>query len=210
MSTQAQRVLSPEEYLELERAANFRSEYLAGETFAMAGASPRHALIVTNLVTALDRQLGDRPCFVFSTDLRLRVSPTGLFTYPDVMVACGEMRFADEQRDTLLNPIVIVEVLSESTKDYDRGSKFAHYRALDSLQVYLLVEQERPHVELYLRQSDGRWILSETDRLDDVLDLAPIGCRLSVAELYRKLDLIPQERIKSRAKAAGQPASKGK
>lgn len=190
MSTQARRILSPEEYLAFERAADFRSEYLAGETFAMAGASPRHALIVTNLVTALDRQLGDRSWIVFSTDVRLRVTPTGLFTYPDVMVACSELCFADEHRDTLLNPVVIVEVLSKSTKDYDRGSKFAHYRALESLQVYLLVEQEHPHVELYLRQGDGRWMLSETDRLDDVLDLVPIGCRLSVAELYRKVDLL--------------------
>jgi Uma2 family endonuclease len=133
MSLQTKTYISPEEYLALERKAEYKSEYFAGEMFAMSGASPRHVLIVTNVVAELRSQLKQRPCTVYSTDLRVRVSPTGFYTYPDVVVVCDQPQFADEQRDTLINPTFIVEVLSESTKDYDRGEKFEHYRTLVSL-----------------------------------------------------------------------------
>src|SRR6185436_11448086 len=120
MSSQPTTLLSPEEYLEIERKAERKSEYYQGEMFAMAGASPRHAWIVSNLIIELGRQLKTKPCRVSASDLRLRVSPTGLYTYPDVIVVCGEPQFADNQNDTLLNPTLIVEVLSDSTRDYDR------------------------------------------------------------------------------------------
>ncbi|HSB61782.1 MAG TPA: Uma2 family endonuclease, partial [Vicinamibacteria bacterium] len=156
---------------------------------AMSGASPRHVLIVTNLVRELSSQLKNRPCLVFSTDLRLRVSATGLFTYPDVMVTCGRAAYVDEQQDTLTNPTLIVEVLSDSTEDYDRGRKFEHYRSLASLQEYVLVAQDRVHLEQFQRQPDGRWLLSETRRREDAVRLSSIDCDLALDEVYGKVDL---------------------
>jgi Uma2 family endonuclease len=126
---------------------------------------------------------------VYSTDLRVRVSPTGLYTYPDVVVVCGQPQFADDQRDTLLNPTLIVEVLSESTKDYDRGEKFEHYRTLASLSEYVLIAQDKCHVEHFIRQPDHRWLLSETNRLEDTIHLSSIGCDLALPEVYDKIEM---------------------
>jgi Uma2 family endonuclease len=189
MSSQPKLRLTPEEYLTLEREAEYKSEYFAGEVFSMAGASARHALIVTNVVRELSTQLKRRPCNVYSTDLRVRVSATGLYTYPDIVVVCGTPQWADDQQDTLLNPTLLVEVLSESTKDYDRGGKFEHYRTLDSLTEYLLVAQDKVHVEHFVRQPDHRWILSETNNLSDTITLEAIGCTLDLAEVYDKVEL---------------------
>src|SRR5215207_6350571 len=138
MSSNPKTLLSEEEYLAIERQAEFRSEYVAGEMFAMAGASRRHNRTVTNLVVALDNQLRARPCNVYSNDMRVKVQSTGLFTYPDVVVTCGEERFADGEMDVLLNPVVIVEVLSDSTEAYDRGKKFESYQSIESLKEYVL------------------------------------------------------------------------
>jgi Uma2 family endonuclease len=185
MTTEAKRRLTPDEYLALERASETRSEYLNGEVFAMSGASVAHVQIVTNLVVQLGSQLKGSRCRVLSTDMRLRVSPTGLYTYPDVIVACEPFQFADDQKDTLTNPLVIIEVLSESTKDYDRGGKFAHYRTLPTLREVLLFEQSRVHAEHYVRQPDPqRWMLAETDNRTDTLALASIGAELKLAEVY--------------------------
>jgi Uma2 family endonuclease len=118
----------------------------------------------------------------------LRVSPTGLYTYPDVMVVCGEPEFADDQKDTLLNPIAIIEVLSESTRDYDRGQKFQHYRALPSLVDYLIVGQDEPHIEHYVRQPEHRWLLAEFSGLAESISLQSIGCVLALAEIYDKIE----------------------
>jgi Uma2 family endonuclease len=188
VSSQTKSFLTPEEYLEHERRADHKSEYFHGEMFAMAGGSRRHALIITNLVRELSQKLKDRPCEVYSSDLRLRVAPTGLYTYPDVMVVCGEPEFADDQKDTLLNPIVIVEVLSESTRDYDRGQKFQHYRALPSLVEYLTVAQDEPHIEHYVRQPENRWLLAEFSGLAQSISLQSIGCILPLAEVYEKIE----------------------
>ncbi|HYV06815.1 MAG TPA: Uma2 family endonuclease, partial [Blastocatellia bacterium] len=130
---------TPEEYLAYERASDTKHEYLNGEIFAMGGASSRHVLIVTNLVVELGSQVKGGPCLVYSTDLRVKVSPTGLYTYPDVIAVCNNPEFSDEQKDTLLNPVLIIEVLSDSTKDYDRGGKFEQYRTIISFAEYLLV-----------------------------------------------------------------------
>lgn len=189
MSLQPKTHLTPEEYLAIERKAEYKSEYFNGEMFAMAGASERHALIVTNVVAELRGQLRHRPCTVYSTDLRVRVSPTGLYTYPDVIVVCGQAQFADDQKDTLLNPTLIVEVLSESTKDYDRGGKFEHYRSLASLSEYVLIAQDKHHVEHFVRQPDNRWLLSETNRLEDTIHLPSIASNLALAEVYDKVEL---------------------
>jgi Uma2 family endonuclease len=143
MSTQPKTFISPEQYLAIERKAERKSEYFNGEMFAMAGASESHVLIVTNVVAELREQLRGRPYTVYSTDLRVKVSPTGLYTYPDVVVVCGQPQFADDQRDTLLNPTLIVEVLSESTQDYDRGEKFEHYRSIASFHEYVLIRSRQ-------------------------------------------------------------------
>jgi Uma2 family endonuclease len=187
MSSQAITRLRPEDYLTLERKAERRSEYFRGEVFAMSGASPAHVLIVANVVASLHGQLRSRSCSVYSTDLRIKVSASGLYTYPDVVVVCGELSFDDQHRDTVLNPTLIVEVLSDSTRDYDRGMKFEHYRKLDSFREYVLLAQDRCHAEHHLRQADARWLLSETERTEDVLSLDSIGCRLPLADVYEKV-----------------------
>jgi Uma2 family endonuclease len=189
MALQAQPYITPEEYLALERQAEYKSEYLNGEIFAMSGASRGHNLISINISAALHGQLREHPCEVYGSDMRVRVSPTGLYTYPDVVVVYGEPQFADAQLDTLLNPTLIVEVLSPSTEDYDRGTKFEHYRTLTSLQEYLLVAQDRCHVVHYTRQADNTWVLAETTRRDDQIFLPSVACHLSLAEVYAKVHL---------------------
>ena len=189
MSSQPSGRLTPEEYLALERKASHRSEYYRGEAFVMSGASPAHVLIVSNLVAALHGQLRQSPCSVYSTDLRIKVAATGLYTYPDVVVICGELQFDDDLRDTVLNPTLIVEVLSDSTRDHDRGAKFESYRKLHSLQEYMLIAQDECHVEHFVRQPDNRWLLSETDASESRLDLPSIGCRLALASVYEKVAL---------------------
>ena len=189
LSTQPRTYLTEEEYLELERKAEYKSEYYQGEMFAMAGASEPHNVLVWNLVRELGQQLRRRPCRAYTSDMRVRIGVTGLYTYPDVSVVCGQPQLADEHADILLNPTFIAEVLSPSTEGYDRGRKFEHYRTIESPAEYLLVAQDRVHVDLYTRQQDGRWVLSEASRLEDTLELRSIECRLALADLYEKVDL---------------------
>lgn len=188
MSSQPQRRYTPEEYLALERKAEYKSEYFAGEIFAMSGASERHNLIAGNVFAALHAQFRNRPCRVYASDMRVKVNLTGLYTYPDVVALCGEPRFDDEQRDTLLNPTVVIEVLSPSTEAYDRGDKFEHYRKLASLTEYVLISQEKIHVEHYIRQPDNQWLLSEASSPQDTIGLPSIDCTLVLAEVYDKID----------------------
>ena len=178
--------ISPEEYLALERQAETKSEYLDGEIFAMTGASRKHNRLSVNLTVALDSQLRARGCEVYVNEMRVKVSTTGLYTYPDVIVVCGEPQFEDAEVDTLLNPTLIIEVLSKSTENYDRGTKFLHYRALPSLREYILIAQNQIHVEHYLRQNDS-WLLTETDRQDDVVELPSVGARLALSEVYDRV-----------------------
>jgi len=187
MSTAPKPYFTPEEYLALERQAETKSEYFAGESFAMAGASREHLLIVANLTRDLGVQLLDRPCELYPTDMRVKVDEMGLYTYPDLVVVCGEPQFEDAEVDTLLNPTLVIEVLSSTTEAYDRGKKFAQYRRLASLQEYLLVAQDQPWVERYLRQPDGQWLLSVTEGLTGVLPLPSIDGELRLAEVYRKV-----------------------
>jgi Uma2 family endonuclease len=193
MSSQRTTLLTPEEYLEIERRAERKSEYFRGEMFAMSGASRPHVLIVTNLVHELMTRLNTGPCEIYSNDMRLRVTPDGLYTYPDVMVACGEPRFADDQSDTLLNPVLIVEVLSESTEAYDRGKKFEQYRTLPSLREYLLVAQDAPRIEQWIRQPDDNWLRAETSGMDASMRLASIDCVLPLTKIYNKVNWPPTE-----------------
>jgi Uma2 family endonuclease len=189
MSTLPKRFITPEEYLLLERASETKHEYYAGEMFAMGGASRAHVLIVGNLIASLTIQLRGKPCEVLGTDMRVKVNSTGLYTYPDISVACGDIKFEDRNLDTLLNPLVIMEVLSPSTEAYDRGKKFEKYRQLESLQEYLLVAQDRAHVEHYRRQNDGKWELSEASDLDSSLLLPSIECQILLRDVYDKVEL---------------------
>lgn len=189
MSVQLKPILSPQEYLTLERQADTKSEYYAGEVFAMAGASRKHNTIVPNLLYLLVGQLKGRSCEVYNSDMRVKVSATGLYTYPDLVVVCGKPRFDDDQEDTLLNPTVIVEVLSKSTEAYDRGEKFAHYRTLGSMTDYLLIAQDIARLEHYVREPDGSWRFLDSTGLDAVAVIDSIQCQLSLAEVYDKVDL---------------------
>ena len=178
--------LTPSEYLDIERKAEFRSEYFAGEMFAMAGASREHTLIVSNLVRAIGELLKDRACEVYPVDLRVSV-PSGLYTYPDVVIVCGKPEFEDKQFDTLRNPTVLIEVLSESTADYDRGTKFKHYRQIPSLREYVLVDQAVAQIEHFVREDDGKWALTEITGTENSLSLDSIGCQIPLSEVYRKI-----------------------
>lgn len=186
MTAVAKRRLTAEEYLAIERKTEFRSEYFAGEIFAMSGASREHNLIASNLNREIGEQLKDRPCEIYPSDMRVRV-PSGLYTYPDVVVVCGSPKFDDDHVDTLLNPLVLIEVLSESTADYDRGTKFKHYRQITSLREYVLVYQESAQIEHFVLGSDGKWSLTEIAGLDKTLSLESIECLIPLAEVYRKV-----------------------
>lgn len=190
MSSQTKSRYTPEEYLAIERGnTEQKNEYYAGEIFAMGRANEWHNLIVTNIVRELGIQTKGSPCKVYSNDMRVKVDPTGLYTYPDIVALCNEARFDDEQRDTLLNPTVIIEVLSKSTEGYDRGEKFEHYRKLESLAEYLLVSQDKHHVDHYVRQLDNQWLLSETYSPQVTVQLPSIKCNLALAEIYDKVEI---------------------
>lgn len=193
MAKYAEQLISPQQYLERERVTEYKSEYLGGRIFAMVGASRAHNLITTNLGRELSLRLKGRPCETYGSDMRVKVSQTGLYTYPDVVVVCGEVRFEDEHLDTLLNPTVIFEVLSPSTEAYDRGDKFTHYRRLESLVEYLLISQHRCQVERYVRQADGQWLLSEFNDPQGKLELTSIGCQIPLAEIYERVEFAKVE-----------------
>jgi Uma2 family endonuclease len=179
--------VTPEEYLAGERLAEIKSEYYDGEIFAMSGGTREHSLIAANVIAELGSQLRESPCEVHTSDMRVQVAEGGPDTYPDVSVVCGEAEFADAEKDTLLNPTMIVEVLSPSTEAWDRGGKFERYQQMVSLQEYVLIAQDRPRVERYMRQGDGQWLLTVTIGLESVLSLPSIECVLALAEVYRKV-----------------------
>ena len=177
---------TPEEYLALERSAEVRSEYVDGQIVAMTGASHAHNRLSVNLTVAIAPRLRGSPCEVFASDMRVKVADTGLYTYPDIVVVCGEPEFEDAHVDTLLNPAVIVEILSPSTEAYDRGEKFARYRRLQSLRAYILVSQVRVRVEQFVRQGD-EWLLSACDDAEGEVTVAPIGVTLRMREVYERV-----------------------
>ncbi len=191
MSTQPKTLLTAEQYLEIERAAEFRSEYHDGEMFAMAGAREAHNLVVGNAFGELRQQFRGRSCRVYQSEMRVRINATGLYTYPDVVAVCEEPQFADDQRDTLLNPVLLVEALSPSTEAYDRGRKFENYKTMDSVREYLLLATDRVHGDLYTRQADGRWLLTSVSRMEESLTLESVDAHLLMADVYEKVDLPP-------------------
>ena len=184
----ARTFLTPEEYLAKERKALTKSEYRNGQMYALPGASRKHNLVTVNTLVELHLQLRNRVCEVYPSDMRVKVSPTGTYTYPDVIVVCDEPRFEDSYFDTLLNPTVLIEVLSPSTEAYDRGKKFASYQKLDSLCEYVLIAQDKVCVEHYLRAGQD-WNLTEFRSLTDVFRLISIACELSLQAIYAKVQL---------------------
>lgn len=180
--------LSEDEYLAFEREQEGKHEFLDGRIYAMSGASADHNRIVGSTYATLYSQIVNRSCDVFPSDMRVRVPSKGLFTYPDISVVCGEAKFDDtSQPDTLLNPQVIIEVLSPSTEAYDRGDKFENYRALSSLQTYLLISQDKPRIERFNRQDDGLWTYTYAMGLEAVLELPAIQCELALQDVYAKV-----------------------
>jgi Uma2 family endonuclease len=187
MSVAAERLLTECEYLDQERRAEGKSEFYRGQIYAMSGASRAHNLITLNIGAELRSRLRGRPCEVYVGDMKVKINPTGLYTYPDVAVVCGEPQFDDQQSDVLLNPKIIIEVLSPSTEAYDRGDKFGHYRRLASLSDYVLVAQNRCRIEHFSRQADGRWLLIEINDPQTDFTLDSIGCTLALAEIYERV-----------------------
>jgi Uma2 family endonuclease len=183
MSTKQRTLITPQEYLALEREAEYKSEFYQGEVFAFAGASLRHNLIAANLLANMHSQLRSGPCSVFPSDMRITIPQTLHYTYADVVVVSGESEVDDDFKDNLINPIVIVEVLSPSTESYDRGKKFESYQRIASLAEYVLVSQDRQRVEQFLRQPDSRWLYSEISAAG-VIKLTSIDCELSLADIY--------------------------
>lgn len=192
MSTAAQTHYTLAEYLAFERASETKHEFYDGEIFRMAGASEPHNLVVGNTIGALNQALRDTPCRVYPSDTRVRC-PSGLRTYPDVSVVCDEPQFEDDQRDTLLNPRVIIEVLSPSTEKYDRVTKFGHYRGIDSLQEYVLVSQDRQYIEHFARQPEGeQWLWTACNEPAAVLRFPALRCEIPLEEFYVKVPLAPE------------------
>jgi Uma2 family endonuclease len=191
MSASPQPIVTPEMYLEAERSAEVRHEYYSGQVYAMSGGSGNHAILIAHLAASLVGALRKKPCSVTVSDMRLRVAPDGLYTYPDAMVFCGEAKYADARKDTLLNPTVIIEVISRSTEAYDRGFKFVQYRSLESLMEYVLVSQTEPRIEVFSRQPNGRWLLEEFVGLDAKCRLDSLHCVLELSELYEKVTFAP-------------------
>jgi Uma2 family endonuclease len=184
MSTVPQRLLTPQEYLEREVRAGTRSEFYQGEIFAMSGGSWWHNLIKDNLVGEIRIQLKGGKCRVVSSDQRVKIDASGLYTYPDMLILCEPPQFEDDVYDSLLNPRIIFEVLSDSTEKYDRGRKFAHYRQIPSLKEYILCAQDQPLIERNVRQEDDTWLLTVFDDLSQTFTLGSLPVSVPMAEIY--------------------------
>jgi Uma2 family endonuclease len=182
--------LSEAEYLKIERAASFKSEFYGGEMFAMSGGTQWHSLITMNIGAEL-RQALKKTCRVLDSNMRVKVEATGLYTYPDVVVGCATPLFVDGEMDTLLNPTVLVEVLSESTERYDRGKKAEHYRRIPSLREYLLVSQYEARIEQYIRQQAGEWLLRDIVGMKSELRIESLNVTIPLAEIFLNVQFPP-------------------
>ncbi|MBL8167171.1 MAG: Uma2 family endonuclease [Acidobacteria bacterium] len=187
MSAQAQqKYLMPEEYLAIERQSAEKSEYVDGVMYVMAGGSPNHSLIGGNVLTELNTQLKRSPCRVFNSDLKVCVPSKRKYFYPDVTVVCGAPQFDDDQ-DVLLNPLLLIEVLSDSTAGYDRARKFLYYQEIESFSEYLLLSQDEFVVEHYVKQPNGSWIYTVARGEEQSVELTTINCRLQLRDIYAKV-----------------------
>ena len=189
MNAQPKPFLSEEEYLASERISPLKHEYYHGRIYAMTGGKEPHNLIAGNTLASLHSQLRRKPCRVYPSDMRVKVLRTGLNTYPDVVVICGQPQFTDAIRDTITNPTIIIEILSPSTERYDRGMKFQNYRTIGTLHDYILIAQDHHHIEHYIRQENDRWMLQEVTNLDEEIHIQSIECILRLEDIYEKVDL---------------------
>jgi Uma2 family endonuclease len=189
MTAQPTRTISEIEYLASERISPIKHEYYHGHIYAMTGGKEPHNLIAGNTLASLHSQLRRKPCRVYPSDMRVKVLRTGLNTYPDVVVICGQPQFTDAIHDTITNPTVIIEVLSLSTERYDRGMKFQNYRTIDTLHDYVLIAQDHHHIEHYIRQQNGQWLLQEVTALDEGIYIQSIECMIRLEDVYEKVDL---------------------
>lgn len=191
MSTAPNRTkMSEDEFLAIERKAETKSEFHDGEMYAMSGAQRSHILITGNLLVAIHAQLRGRDCEVYSNDMRVHIKETGSYTYPDIVSVCGEPRFHDDKFDTLLNPVLIIEVLSPSTEKFDRGRKFDHYSRVASLKEYVLVSQDQMQVDRYSRQDESMgWFFRRFRRPDEIVELESIGCAIPLSAIYERVEL---------------------
>jgi Uma2 family endonuclease len=187
MQAKEQQYYLPEEYLALEETAEFRSEYYNGQILPMAGGTPNHNRITVNVGSTLSLALAEQDCDVFISDMRLWIPRKGLYTYPDIMVVEGELSFGEGRRDTITNPLLIVEVLSDSTKNYDRGEKFEFYRTLDSFREYILVDQYKVHVEHCSKTANNQWLLTEYEQINTVLSLNTVPVQILLSNICRKV-----------------------
>ena len=192
-------LFSPGEYLAMEEVAEYKSEYYAGEIFAMAGGTEDHSLIAVNLVAELRQALRSRPCRVFNSDMRLYIGANGLYTYPDAMVICGPSQLASGRKDTVMNPVLIVETLSESTRDYDLGPKFEFYKQIPGLKEYVVVESERAFVRCFRRASQSDWTAEDYNGLHAGAELLSISCRLMLGQVYDKISWVEAKHPSARA-----------
>lgn len=181
--------MSPEAFLAFERASDQKHEYRDGEIVAMSGARRAHNKISTNVSGLIWQNLQGKDCESYASEMRVWVPKSKLYTYPDIVVVCGTPEFVDDEFDTLLNPVLIVEILSESTESYDRGEKFKNYRSIASLREYVLISQTSFSIEKYVRHGDGFWMLSEASGLDSGITLESIDCRISLSDAYDKVNL---------------------
>ena len=186
------RRISEAEYLEMESAADFKSEFYDGEMFAMSGGTRWHSIITSNLNRELGNCLEGRGCIVFDSNMRVKVEATGLYTYPDASITCEEQRYLEGETDTLLNPAFIAEVLSDSTERYDRGEKFVHYQKIPSLTELLFVNQHTPRLELFVRQKAGTWVLHQAAGLEAKLISPTLGITLNLARIYANVEFEPR------------------
>lgn len=182
--------ITPEAYLAQERLSDHKSEYFDGAVYAMSGASETHNLVVMNTGARLNLQLAERPCRVYPSDMKVGLPGLRKFFYPDLTVTCDEPEFTDENRDVLLNPLVIIEVLSDSTSACDRGKKFQSYQDIPSFQEYILISQEDLLVERFVRQSDGSWIYTKFSGADERVQIAAIDCTVDLKDIYAKTGLL--------------------
>ncbi|MDT7690119.1 MAG: hypothetical protein QOE46_2878 [Acidobacteriota bacterium] len=189
MSTLTVTHVTPDEYLAAERLSETRSEYLDGGVYPMTGAKIDHIRVVANLTTELVTQLRGRRCDVLASEMKVRLPDSRKFFYPDLSVVCGEPQFHDDRRDIILNPVLVIEVLSESTEAFDRGAKFHAYQTLDSLEEYVLVAQDRPIIEQYVRSEGGKWTYTSAEGLESSLTLPSVECTLNLSAVYDKVDL---------------------
>ena len=192
MSTALKRI-TLQEYLIRDRQALTKSEFYRGEVVEMVRGTANHSLIAANFMGKAGNALKGWPCTVFNCDLRVQVQSTGLYTYPDATIVCGELEFDDDHRDTIINPTVIVEVLSDSTEKYDRGKKSNHYRQITSLKELILIAQDRPHVERFTRQPNGDWLFHEQKEMTADFELKSLGISVAMSESYRGVKFEPTE-----------------